>query len=101
LGLARDVDWAQASPGYAYVVVCRIESAATLPIRAAPEAGAAVTAHLPRFATAEIDTRERRGGWVSVVGADLSYDAAGRRRAYTSLLVEGWASEAHLCAYLD
>lgn len=100
-GLARDVDWPHRAAGHAYTVVCGIAADTTLAIRAAPAATAAVSARVARFTTVEVDTRKRRDGWVRVVGGDLSYDRAGRRRAYTSLLIEGWALEANLCAFAE
>lgn len=99
LGLARDVAWPRGAQGYDYVLACGFEAGGTLSVHAAPDAASAVLARLDRLTTVEVDTGERRGAWIRVVGADLSFTADGKRRAYTSLLVEGWAEDAYLCAY--
>ncbi len=100
-GLAREVEWPGQRPGYAYAVACNLADGATLAVRAGPGTDHAVTARIERYTTLELDTRERAGAWVRVVGGDQSHAPDGRRRAYKSLLIDGWAHDSYLCTFTD
>ncbi len=101
LGLARDVTWSHTAPGYDYTLACGLPAGGSLAVHDAPDAAAPVTAALEPMITVEVDTSERRDGWIRVVAADRSFTPDGKRSAYTSLLVEGWTRDDHLCAYQE
>lgn len=101
-GLARDVSWSFNRPGETRAMVCNVNGPdGYLSIRSGPGADHAEARRLKRLATVKVDTRERRGLWVRILGAYRSFSEQGKRQEYQPLPVSGWAHDGYLCSFID
>ncbi|MGL5011679.1 MAG: hypothetical protein ACRC6I_17520 [Paracoccaceae bacterium] len=100
-GLARE-SWPLNPPGPSFAMVCNVNGPdGFLTIRAAPDSAAASQRMLKRLAIVEVDTGDRRGHWVRVLGAHRVTDENGREAPYRDLPVRGWAHDDYLCDFID
>lgn len=101
-GLARD-SWPHNPEGEWYAMVCNVNGPdGYLSVRSGPGTKHEVLRNLERLAIVTVDTGQRQGHWVRVVGAHRDHspdgDALADRR---HLPVAGWAHDNYLCDFLD
>ena len=102
-GLARN-SWPLNPPGESYAMVCNVNGPdGFLTVRAGPNAGTSANRKLKRLAILTVDTSQRQGHWVRVLGAHRNVSEAGLPLAggYKELPVTGWAHDDYLCDFLD
>lgn len=101
-GLARDTAWPYNPAGLSFAMVCNVNGPdGFLTIRAEPNANSASERKFNRLVVVEVDTRQRYGNWVRVVGGYRNHDKNGRPQEYKNLPVTGWAHDGYLCSFLD
>lgn len=101
-GLARVTDWPLNKPGPSNTMVCNVNGPdGFLSIRSGPGTQHPANRKLNRLAIVEVDTRQRRGNWISVLTAYRTHDINGNRITLKELPVSGWAHDGYLCAFLD
>lgn len=102
-GLARDVSWPLNARGESLVMVCNVNGPdGYLSVRMGPTADQPAMRSFNRLAILTVDTRERHGHWVRVLGGRRTHTVNGAALAYAPALpVVGWAHDGYLCAFED
>ncbi len=101
-GLARETSWPYNPAGVSYAMVCNVNGPeGFLTIRAEPNANSASNRKFNRLVVVEVDTRQRHGNWVRVLGGSRNHDKNGQPQEYKNLPVTGWAHDGYLCSFLD
>ena len=101
-GLARDVSWPLNVRGENQVMVCNVNGPdGYLSVRMGPTTSQPEMRSFNRLANLTVDTRERQGHWVRVLGAHRTHTKNGAPQAYRDLPVVGWAHDNYLCSFQD
>lgn len=100
-GLARENSWPYNPAGVSYAMVCNVNGPdGFLTIRSGPGADFGAARKLNRLAVIEVDTRQRQGNWVRVIGAYRDYSKDGQPQNHKPLPVSGWAHDGYLCDFI-
>jgi hypothetical protein len=101
-GLARDTSWPYNAAGVSFAMVCNVNGPdGFLTIRTGPGSDYASARKFNRLVVVEVDTRQRQGNWVRVLGGYRNHDKNGKPQEYKNLPVTGWAHDGYLCSFLD
>ena len=101
-GLSRDVSWPLNEAGEANSLVCNVNGPdGFLSIRSGPGTEHEILIKLERLAYVTVDTGERQGNWVRVVGTARGWTPEGKRTDHEDYGVSGWAHDGYLCSYTD
>lgn len=101
-GLARDTSWPYNAAGLSFAMVCNVNGPdGFLTIRANPTPDSPSMRKFNRLVVVEVDTRQRQGNWVRVLGGYRYHDKNGKPQEYKNLPVTGWAHDGFLCSFLD
>ena len=101
-GLSRDVSWPLNEAGEANSLVCNVNGPeGFFAIRSGPGTEHEILIKLERLAYVTIDTGERRGNWVRVVGTSRGWTPEGERTDHKGYGISGWAHDGYLCSYTD
>ena len=100
-GLARD-SWPYNPSGESFAMVCNVNGPdGFLSVRSGPGTDFEQVRAFNRLAILTVDTRERRGNWVRIVGGQRTHTKDGTPQDYRPLDVQGWAHDGYLCDFLD
>ena len=101
-GLARDTAWPFNPAGQSYAMVCNVNGPdGFLTIRKEPNSNSASMRKFNRLVVVEVDTRQRVGNWVRVIGGYRNHDKNGNAQDFKNLPVTGWAHDGYLCSFID
>lgn len=101
-GLDREMTWPFNKPGEVYSMVCNVNGPdGYLSVRMGPTTQQPEMRSFNRLAILTVDTRERHGHWVRVLGAQRTHTKDGISQDYQDLPVIGWAHDDHLCSFQD
>lgn len=102
LGLSRDTDWPLNASGPTNAMVCNVNGPDRfLSVRSGPGADYPVERSFNRLTILEVDTGQRRGAWIRVLGAHRTHTTDGQPQEYRDLAVTGWAHDGYLCSFID
>lgn len=99
VGLARD-NW-NSRTGINDTMVCNVNGPdGFLSIRTGPGTSYKQARAFNRLAIVRVDTSERRGRWVRVLGAYRITTKDGWPQTHKNLPVQGWAHDGYLCSFI-
>ena len=99
-GLQR-VHWPYGGSGLSKAMVCNVNGPdGFLTVRAGPGTQHAKARAFNRLAILRIDTTNRKGRWVRVLGAHRTVTPQGAHQSFKDLPVVGWAHDGYLCSYV-
>lgn len=100
-GLARDTAWPYNAAGASFAMVCNVNGPdRLLTIRVEPTANSASQRKFNRLIVVEVDTRQRYGSWVRVLGGYRNHEKNSNPQEYKNLPVTGWAHDRYLCSFI-
>jgi hypothetical protein len=101
-GLARDNSWPLNDFPMHNAMVCNVNGPdGFLSVRSGPGSDFDQVRAFNRLAILEVDTSQRRGNWVRIVGGARTHTVDGYLQDYKALPVTGWAHDGYLCDFID
>lgn len=101
-GLSRTNSWPLNDFAIHNTMVCNVNGPdGYLSVRSGPGSNYEQVRAFNRLAILVVDTTQRSGNWIRVVGASRTHTVDGAPQDYKDLPVTGWAHDGYLCDFLD